>query len=50
MKGDKKRGGVQADARSKAVVLKCHATVQSTFTVQNKLLGKSLLHERLLPP
>lgn len=50
MKGDKKRGGVQSDARNKAESLKRHATVQSTFTVQNKLLGESLLCERLLLP
>lgn len=30
--------------------LKCHATVQSTLTAQNKLLEKSLLHERLPLP
>lgn len=48
MKGDEKRGGVWSDARNKAVSLKCHATVRSMFTVQNKLLGKSLLCERRL--
>lgn len=48
MKGDEKRGGVWSDARNKAVSLKWHATVRSMFTVQNKLLGKSLLCERLL--
>lgn len=48
MKGDKKRGGVRSDARNKAVSLKCHATVQSKLTVQKKLLGESLLCERLL--
>lgn len=46
IKGEKKRGRVQSAARSKAVVLKCHATVQSAFIAENKLVDNCSLRER----
>lgn len=47
IKGEKKRGRAQPAARSKAVVLKCHATVRSAFIAEDKREDNCSLRERL---